>query len=69
MCSLAFILREAILEFLGSAEHWYKEAGGHIEPMWGRWGPCPSVEGLRKEVGKDDGMAGGGEGVKLVGRP
>lgn len=63
ICSLAFILSEAILEFLGSAEHWYTAGGGHMEPMWGRWGLCPRPGELRKEDGKDVGMEGGGEGV------
>lgn len=46
MCSLAFILSEAMLVFRGSAsssenlsinpEHWYADGGGHTAPMWGR---------------------------------
>lgn len=63
MCSLAFILSEAILEFLGSAEHWYVGGGGHIEPRWGRCELCPRAGELRKEADKEEGMEGGGEGA------
>lgn len=60
ICSLAFILSEAILEFLGSAEHWYSGGGGH---MWDRWELCPRTVELRKEAGRGEGMEGGGDGV------
>lgn len=60
MCSLAFILSEAILEFRGSDEHWYAGGGGHMELMWGRWGLCPKLGELNKEVGKEEGIEGGG---------
>ncbi|TNN85285.1 Gastrin-releasing peptide [Liparis tanakae] len=56
-CEVDTMKREAMLEFLGSAEQWYAGGGGHMEPMWGRAG------GLRKEAGKEEGMDGGGEGV------
>lgn len=66
ICSLAFILSEAILEFLGSAEHWYTGAGGH---MWDRWELCPRTVELRNEAGKGEGMEGGGDGVYVPCRP
>lgn len=66
MCSLAFIRSEAMLEFLGSAEHWYTGAGGH---MWDRWELCPSTVEVRKEAGKGEAMEGGGDGVYVPCRP
>lgn len=62
MCSLAFIRSDAILEFLGSAEHWYAEGGGHIDPIWGRWGLCPRAGQLRKGADKEGMEEGGGGG-------